>query len=470
MTFWRTVSMKSSSMPTFAKWPPAAPAAAPMAKPSSGTKKIRPNRRPQKAPPTPPATVMSESCRVFGFFLPSGHETTAASCTVMSACFWSSPRRVSTLSAPSGSSNFHTVRLAMSISVVWVAGGPPGQPSRASRTASSGPRHPDRQSLESPVVARFAPASPAPRVAPMGETPPPDDEDSGHARTALERIKAVKAAAHQRAGEAQLWVEKTRGRSPLVARGFDIADRDRARLGGLLAGAVAYRFFLWLLPFGLMLVGLLGAVTDLDPEAVDGASEAVGLQGVLTGVLQDGARQSGWWYAIAIGLFGTLYAGIGAVRALRVTHAAAWAVPAERMRSPLKASGALVGIAFGLLGIAWLVGFLREHSGIGGLVATLLMVAVYFVLWLRISVRLPRRDVSVRALVPGALIVAVGLECLHLFTVYYLADRAARAASVYGTIGAALTLLLWLFIVARLMVAAAVTNAELSARGERAAA
>jgi uncharacterized BrkB/YihY/UPF0761 family membrane protein len=211
-----------------------------------------------------------------------------------------------------------------------------------------------------------------------------------------------------------------------------------------------------------MMVGLLGAVTDFDPEAVDEGSKAVGLQGVLTGVLQDGARQSGWWYAILIGLFGTLYAGIGAVRALRVSHAAAWAVPVERMRSPLKASGALLGIALGLLGIAWLVGLLRERSGGGGLLATFLMVGVYFVLWLRISVRLPRRDVSARALVPGAVIVAIGLECLHIFTVYYLADKAERAASVYGTIGAALTLLLWLFIVARLTVAAAVTNAELS--------
>ena len=303
----------------------------------------------------------------------------------------------------------------------------------------------------------------------MGETPLPDGKDAEHARTASERIQAVKAAAQQRAEEAQRWVERTRARSPLVARGFDIADRDRARLGGLLAGAVAYRFFLWLLPFGLMLVGVLGAVTELNPEAVHEASDAVGLQGLLAGVLQDAARENGWWYAILIGLFGTLYAGIGAVRALRVTHAAAWAVPVEKMRSPLKASGALVCVAIGLLAIAWLVAWVRDRSGGGGLLATLLMVTVYFVLWLRVSVRLPRRDVPVRALVPGAVLVAVGIEALHLFTVYFLAAKAERATSVYGTIGAALTLLLWLFIVARLIVAAAVTNAELAgARAQKA--
>jgi uncharacterized BrkB/YihY/UPF0761 family membrane protein len=70
----------------------------------------------------------------------------------------------------------------------------------------------------------------------------------------------------------------------------------------------------------------------------------------------------------------------------------------------------------------------------------------------------------VRALVPGAVLVAVGVECLHFFTAYYLNDRAERAQSVYGAIGAALVLLLWLFILARLIVGAAMLNAELSRR------
>ena len=170
----------------------------------------------------------------------------------------------------------------------------------------------------------------------MGETPLPDDKGR---RARPDRLRADPGGQGGRPSARRggpRWWEKTRARSPLVARGFAIADRDRARLGGLLAGAVAYRFFLWLLPFGLMLVGVLGAVTDLNPEAVDEASEAVGLQGLLTGVLQDAARERRLVVRDPIGLFGTLYAGIGAVRALRVTHAAAWAVPAEGMRSPLR--------------------------------------------------------------------------------------------------------------------------------------
>ncbi len=61
---------------------------------------------------------------------------------------------------------------------------------------------------------------------------------------------------------------------------------------------------------------------------------------------------------------------------------------------------------------------------------------------------------------------AVGVQGLHLFTAYYLADRADRATSVYGAIGAALVILLWLFIMARLIIGGAVLNAELAARRE----
>jgi hypothetical protein len=68
---------------------------------------------------------------------------------------------------------------------------------------------------------------------------------------------------------------------------FRVAERDRLHLGGLLSGALALRLFLWLLPFTLLLVGALGAVT---------AAES-----------------------------GTAYGGVGAALALRISHAAAWA-------------------------------------------------------------------------------------------------------------------------------------------------
>ena len=275
------------------------------------------------------------------------------------------------------------------------------------------------------------------------------------------RVDAVTDASRRAADDARRRAEEARRRWPLVDRGFDIAKQDRNRLGSLLAGAVAYKFFLWLLPFALLLVGLLGALNRADPDAVDSAAEQAGLGEVLSDLLQDGAAQNGWWIAILAGLTGTAYAGIGAARALRVSHAAAWGMRPGRMPRALLASAAVSAVAAGMLVVTLLAGWARHHSLAGGLVTLVVLTVLYFAIWLRISVHLPHRDAPVRALVPGAAIVALGVQGLHVFTVYYLVDQAERSTSVYGGIGAALVILLWLFIVARLMVAGAVINAEL---------
>jgi uncharacterized BrkB/YihY/UPF0761 family membrane protein len=294
--------------------------------------------------------------------------------------------------------------------------------------------------------------------------PPEPGTDAQEPRRARERVGALVEYSRRRADDARAWAEEARGRSPVVSRAFDVAERDRDHLGGLLAGAVAYRLFLWLLPFSLLLVGLLGAITDLDEGAVEDVGDDIGLQGALTEVITEGARQSGWWIAVVIGLFGTAYAGLGAVRALRISHAAAWGMRPPRAANPVNGSLILAAMGFGLIGMTAVIGWLRARSGVGGVIASLAVVGLYFTAWLRISVHLPRRPTPTRALVPGALIVAVGVEGLHLFTAYYLAGQAERVASVYGTIGMALTLLLWLFILARLMVGGAMVNAELWSR------
>jgi uncharacterized BrkB/YihY/UPF0761 family membrane protein len=286
-------------------------------------------------------------------------------------------------------------------------------------------------------------------------------ERRGRLSEALERARLESERARE-------YAEDARQRSPVVDLGFAVVGRDRRHLGGLLSGALAFRFFLWLLPFTLVIVGALGAITAADDDAPEGLSDNLGLQGHLAELVRDAAQQKGWWIALLIGLFGTGYAGLGAVRALRISHAAAWGIRPERPERPLAASLWLFVVVLGLLAAGGFATFLRERSGIAGTLVTVLgLVAVYFLVWLRVSHLLPHRDVPGRALVPGAVLVAVGGQALQLFTVYYLTGKAERATSVYGAIGAALTILLWLFIIARLLVAGAMLNAELATRRER---
>src|SRR5918998_665970 len=105
--FSRTFLIKSSSIPTSF----IAPHIPPIAAPSQGTKKISPIRKPQKAPqPAPPPC----NSRVFGFLLPWGQLTTAASWSVINSRSCMPCRAMSTLPAPYGSSNFSTDSVANS--------------------------------------------------------------------------------------------------------------------------------------------------------------------------------------------------------------------------------------------------------------------------------------------------------------------------------------------------------------------
>jgi uncharacterized BrkB/YihY/UPF0761 family membrane protein len=63
--------------------------------------------------------------------------------------------------------------------------------------------------------------------------------------------------------------------------------------------------------------------------------------------------------------------------------------------------------------------------------------------------------------VPGALVVGVGTQLLHLLTVYYLSGRLESASELYGGLGTAATVLLGLYLIGRLVVAAALANAVL---------
>jgi uncharacterized BrkB/YihY/UPF0761 family membrane protein len=281
------------------------------------------------------------------------------------------------------------------------------------------------------------------------------------------RLSQVAERARLESERAREYVDDARRRSPLVALGFDVYERDRRHLGTLLSGALAYRFFLWLLPFTLLLIGALGAATAVSGDVPADLSDDLGLQGTLTDLMRDAAEQTGWWVALVLGLFGTAYAGLGAVRALRISHAAAWGIRPERVARPAMGSLWLFLVVVLVLAASGLTTLVREQSGLAGSIATIVGVGLlYLLIWLRVSQVLPHGDVPPRALLPGAILFAAGAQGLHLFTAYYLADQAERATSVYGAIGAALVILLWLFIIARLAVGGAVLNAELAARRE----
>ncbi|HET6642016.1 MAG TPA: hypothetical protein VFG93_01960 [Gaiellaceae bacterium] len=101
------------------------------------------------------------------------------------------------------------------------------------------------------------------------------------------------------------------------------------------------------------------------------------------------------------------------------------------------------GLTFGFIAAMALARWLREENDIVGLRATLLVFVIPFAFWLVASHELPNRALDWRDLVPGATVLAVGLQAMHVFTVYFLERKLLNATELCGVIGVTTTVLFW---------------------------
>jgi uncharacterized BrkB/YihY/UPF0761 family membrane protein len=240
-------------------------------------------------------------------------------------------------------------------------------------------------------------------------------------------------------------------------------EREHLAAAGLLAGGIAYRMFLWLLPLGLVLGTVASFWVERNPGEAKNAAEDFGLGAVAAQNAIDAVSEGthARWYLFLVGLVLMIWFSGGVVRAFRIAFAVAWGVRPERLRrAPLAGAlftGIVLALAAATVGTAWL----REQLGDFGLLLTLLLLLVYFAVALWALTLLPHRDASRTALLPGAALVAVGLQAIHLAVVLYLVPKLGRSSELYGALGAATVLLLWLYLIARVLVAGAFLNAAL---------
>lgn len=286
--------------------------------------------------------------------------------------------------------------------------------------------------------------------APEPSGAPPHDSRSLRARERARR-------AGERAGD---WAsEHVPGSAVAVAA----LERERLAAAGLLAGGLAYRLFFWLVPLGLVFAAVLSFWVDEDPDGLEAAAEDFGIGGAATQSAMNAIAEEhhARWYFLLAGIGLVLWFGIGVVRALMVAHAVAWGLRPERLRRPLVASLAFSGVVLGLIAVSSSTQALRKQLGGIGILLTLLLLVVYLGAAVWIMDKLPHRGESRRDLLPGAALLALGTQGIHLVVVLYLVPRLGRSSELYGALGAATVILLWLFLVARLIVAAAFLNAAL---------
>ena len=277
----------------------------------------------------------------------------------------------------------------------------------------------------------------------------------------LDRVRARLTSAVER-GAAR--AEAARDRWTAVDAVFDTRDRDRRVVGNVLAGAVAFRLFVYLLPLMLAVVTVLGIAVGLDPDSPSDLGDRLGLSRYVVDSVTTTSQEShrSLWILVPLTLWAIYTGGVGAARVLHAAHALAWDRPVERLARPALAALVAFGIALGVVASVGTLQALREESEGLGLGFVVLEVAVLVGLALVVDLVLPRHPATrPRDLLPGAVLVGVGLWLLHVVSAYFLSYRIASASELYGSLGVAAALLAWLFLLGRLLVGAPILNATL---------
>jgi len=281
---------------------------------------------------------------------------------------------------------------------------------------------------------------------------------------AQQLAEAVQARAKLVADRAQ----EERRRHETVDACFEIADRDGEVGGAILAGALAYRLFIWLLPFSLVVVGVLGAVSSAATESPKAIGKSLGLAGLVSNSVASASKSTAHWYAILVGVPILVYETRNLLRALIASHRLVWGeVRASAPKPTVLATLKLLGAMLALFAITGLAGWVRARSGGFGLLATIGVALGYTVLWLLVLQMLPHRGARWTALVPGAVAFAVSLEVLQILAAYLIGPYALEKEGTYGALGVAAVLLLALYVIGRVAVGAAAVNATLVDRRTR---
>ncbi len=257
-------------------------------------------------------------------------------------------------------------------------------------------------------------------------------------------------------------VEAARPRHATVDFGFRLLERDSSIGGGLLAGALAYRLFVLLLPTALLFVSGLGLYAGAADKSTSEAASEAGLHGLVASQVASASSSNARWLVFLLMVPAVLYATATLYRALAIVHGIVWHGSGRGGRATPGGIGMLFGAFLLVITAAQIVGWIRRHDQLGSLTALLVYLVLAGGAWLLVSLQLPHPDLPWHAFLPGAALVGIGLLFVNVFNVYVTTRLVEGRADTYGALGIATAVLLSLVIVGRLMVVSAELNALLA--------
>ena len=264
------------------------------------------------------------------------------------------------------------------------------------------------------------------------------------------------------------WVDRLqRGHGWL---GFPVAvlkkfGEDRATS---LAVLVAYYAFFSLFPLLLAFTSILGFVLEGNPslqqEVLDSALGRIPVIGAQLSNQLHPLTGSG--VALAIGLVGALWGGLGVTVALQHAFDAIGDVPRLEQPNGLKAR-AIGLLVLAILGVTLIAASALTGLAVGGgidatvsrIVAVGGSLVVNAVALTAVFSLLTTRPRGVRELLPGIALASVGAILLQSLGGWFINRTITRAGDTYGTFALVIGLLTWFLLAANLLLIAAEVNA-----------
>ena len=239
---------------------------------------------------------------------------------------------------------------------------------------------------------------------------------------------------------------------------------------GYLAALIAYYGFFSLFPLLLVFVSALGLLLrgnpSLQQSILDSALRSFPVIG--TDISKNIHSISGSGAALAVGVVGTLWAGLGVTQAAQNAMNVVWDVPRKDRPNFLfsRLRGLLLLAVLGTVVVAsTFAGGFAASGGtnsvldvllrVAGIVVSLLLNLVLFAVSYRV---LTARDLSWRDVLPGAIVAAILWTALQTVGGYYVTHQLKGATNVYGTFAIVIGLLVWIYLGAQVTLLCAEIN------------
>lgn len=258
---------------------------------------------------------------------------------------------------------------------------------------------------------------------------------------------------------------------PWLALPVGVLKKFAEDQAGNLAALISYYAFFSFFPLLLVLVTALGFAAagneHLQAQILHTvSSQFPGLGGT---VVPAGQKLHGSGFGLAVGVVLALWAGLGVANAAQNGFNTVWQVPlVDRpglLKRTVRSAGLLAVLGTNIIvttvisGLSSGAGSLGFGLGAGVrfllLLGSLAINIVLFVVAFRV---LTVRDVSTRAVLPGAVLAGVGWQILQWIGGWIITSKLQSASATYGTFAVVIGLLTWFFLLGQLILLATELN------------